>query len=147
MQSLKLEEFIPYRLNRIAAEVSRRTRKVYLKHYKLTIPEWRTLATLGQFGEMTATEIGRHSDMHKTKVSRACKALEDRRWITRVPSAVDRRQEVLNLTRTGLRAYDAIVPDIIGFERDFLRAIGQEDAAALSTSLQALEKMLFKVRR
>src|SRR5690606_8478021 len=80
---LALETFLPYRLNRLAEAVSREFYAVYRKKYGLTRPEWRLLATLGQFGTMTATAVARHSAMHKTKVSRAVTALEKRRWLAR----------------------------------------------------------------
>ncbi|MGO4837536.1 MarR family transcriptional regulator, partial [Rhizobiaceae sp. 2RAB30] len=55
---LALEDFLPYRLNRLADAVSREFQKIYKERHGLTRPEWRTLATLGQFGTMTATGIG-----------------------------------------------------------------------------------------
>ena len=74
MAKLQLEQFLPYRLNRIASAVSQDFRSIYGPNHDLTIPEWRVLATLGQFEELSAKEIGRHSSMHKTKVSRAVRA-------------------------------------------------------------------------
>ena len=81
--SLELEKFLPYRLNRLAEAVSRDFQTIYRTRYGLTRPEWRLLASLGQHGTMTATEVGRDSAMHKTKVSRAVSALEERRWLKR----------------------------------------------------------------
>ena len=78
MSKLALEHFLPYRLNRLSSAVSQQFRAVYGPHHDLTVPEWRVLATLAQFGTMTAKAIGRHSSMHKTKVSRAVRALEER---------------------------------------------------------------------
>ena len=75
---LALESFLPYRLNRLADAVSREFSRIYRDRYGLTRPEWRLLATLGQYGTMTATAVGAHSAMHKTKVSRAVAALEKR---------------------------------------------------------------------
>ena len=92
MADLALEAFLPYRLNRIAAAVSQDFRSVYGPHHDLTIPEWRVLATLGQSEKISAKEIGRHSSMHKTKVSRAVRALEERRCgiqVQRIPSRAD----------------------------------------------------------
>jgi DNA-binding MarR family transcriptional regulator len=71
------------------------------RHYDLTVPEWRVLATLGEFQELGATAIGSHSCMHKTKVSRAVRALEGRRWLKRREVPQDRREELLSLTRLG----------------------------------------------
>ncbi|WP_114189497.1 MarR family winged helix-turn-helix transcriptional regulator, partial [Microvirga aerophila] len=87
MAKLELERFLPYRLNRISTAVSQEFRSVYGPHHDLTIPEWRVLATLGQFDQMGAKAIGAHSSMHKTKVSRAVRALEERRWLKRRESS------------------------------------------------------------
>ena len=102
---LELEIFLPYRLNRLAEAVSREFSKIYRDRFGLTRPEWRTLATLGAFGTITATAIGEHSSMHKTKVSRAVAELERRKWLTRVADAADRRVEHLALTKAGRSAY------------------------------------------
>jgi DNA-binding MarR family transcriptional regulator len=126
MVKLQLEQFLPYRLNRIAAAVSQDFRSVYGPHHDLTIPEWRVLATLGQFEEMSAKAIGRHSAMHKTKVSRAVRALEERRWLRRRQSEEDRREEILTLTAQGEKAYRQIVPKALAFERRLLEQLGPE---------------------
>ncbi len=141
MAKLQLEAFLPYRLNRIAAAVSQDFRSVYGPHHDLTIPEWRVLATLGQFEAMGAKAIGRHSAMHKTKVSRAVRALEERRWLRRRPSEEDRREEILTLTAQGESAYRQIVPKALAFERRLLDQLGPE-AGPLLEALRRLENMV-----
>lgn len=69
-----LESFLPYRLNRAAELISLSFAREYKQRYRLTRPEWRALAALGNVGRMTATEIGTHSNMHKTKVTAPCAA-------------------------------------------------------------------------
>jgi DNA-binding MarR family transcriptional regulator len=138
MAKLQLEAFLPYRLNRIAAAVSQDFRSIYGPHHNLTIPEWRVLATLGQFEEMSAKAIGRHSAMHKTKVSRAVRALEERRWLRRRPSEEDRREEILTLTAQGESAYRQIVPKALAFEQRLLDQLGS-DAELLLKALGRLE--------
>ncbi|MEE1657102.1 MarR family winged helix-turn-helix transcriptional regulator [Microvirga sp. CF3062] len=141
MAKLQLEAFLPYRLNRVAAAVSQEFRSVYGPHHDLTIPEWRVLATLGQFEAMSAKAIGRHSAMHKTKVSRAVRALEERRWLRRRPSEEDRREEVLTLTVLGVSAYRQIIPKALAFERRLLDLLGPE-AEFLLEALTRLEMMV-----
>lgn len=133
MKTLKLDSFLPYRLNRAAGLVSRGFRAVYGSEFDLTVPEWRVLATLGEFEEMSAKDIGAHSYMHKTKVSRAVQALETRRWLKRRPSPEDRREEFLSLTQTGWRNYREIVPRAIAFEEKLLAGLGPEAKALLKT--------------
>jgi DNA-binding MarR family transcriptional regulator len=140
MAKLQLETFLPYRLNRIAAAVSQEFRSVYGPHHDLTIPEWRVLATLGQFEAMSAKAIGRHSAMHKTKVSRAVRALEERRWLRRRPSEEDRREEILTLTAQGESAYRQIVPKALAFEQRLLDQLGPK-AEPLLKALERLEEI------
>src|SRR5258706_4801200 len=44
---LDLFRFVPFRLNRLAAEVSAALSSEYQQRYRVDIPEWRVLATLG----------------------------------------------------------------------------------------------------
>ncbi len=141
MTKLDLEAFLPYRLNRIGSAISQEFRTVYGPHHDLTIPEWRVLGTLGQFDEMGAKAIGRHSSMHKTKVSRAVRALEERRWLKRKESQSDRREEVLSLTPLGRKVYSDIVPRATAFEKRIMVALGPRAAPFLS-ALEMLEDIL-----
>ncbi|MBA3446952.1 MAG: MarR family transcriptional regulator [Pseudaminobacter sp.] len=139
---LALENFLPYRLNRVAETVSREFSKIYRDRYGLTRPEWRTLATLGQFGRLTATAIGAHSAMHKTKVSRAVAELEKRLWLTRISDLADRRVEHLTLTKAGEKTYREMVPLARAFEAVMLKRLSEDQRRAISTGLDALEERL-----
>jgi DNA-binding MarR family transcriptional regulator len=136
---LALENFLPYRLNRLADAISRHFSQLYRDRFGLTRPEWRALATLGQFGTMTATEIGAHSAMHKTKVSRAVAELESRKWLLRNRDDKDRRIERLELTRAGQTAYREMVPLAEKFQADLLARLGGPDQAALLSAIERLE--------
>ena len=144
---LELENFLPYRLNRLADAVSREFARTYRDLHGLTRPEWRVFATLGQFGTMTATAIGAHSAMHKTKVSRAVVALEQRKWLMRRQDASDRRIEHLALTRAGIAAYRDMVPLAKAFEQELLQRLKPTDAVALVEGMAALEGGLLGTRQ
>lgn len=135
---LVLESFLPYRLMHAFELVSRDFASVYGSRYDLSRPEWRCLATIGEFGRITATEIGRHSSMHKTKVSRAVYALEQRRWLKRERDEADRRNEHLTLTANGRRAYLDLVSTAHEYERKLSGALG-DAAGDLGRGLDAIE--------
>lgn len=133
-----LEAFLPYRLNRAAECVSLRFAAEYRGRYDMTRPEWRTLAALGAEGRMTATEIGAHSAMHKTKVSRAVRALEERRWLRRQVDEADRRIEHLELTAAGRRIHAEMVVLARRYEEELAALLG-DGIRALEAGLSAVE--------
>ena len=138
-EALALEGFLPYRLARTAEIVSRQFAALYRERHGMTRPEWRTLATIGQFNRITATEIGSHSSMHKTKVSRAVRALEDRKWITRQADETDRRIEHIELTRDGRRHYQELVTLAREYETGLVSMLGENGASQLKSGITAIE--------
>lgn len=142
MQNLQLDQFLPYRLNRAAAAASRQLSMIYKRKYGLTVPEWRTLATLAEFGEMTAKQIGAHSAMHKTKVSRAVTSLDERRWLKRKRDDIDRRSETLQLTAQGMQGFRKLEPEMLGYETGLLDRLTVSERNAMLEGLAVLEKAL-----
>ena len=136
--ALKLEEFIPYRLNVCATLVSQALSRIYSEHYRIGIPEWRVLVTLGQFGVMTGKAIGVHSTMHKTKVSRAVAMLEKRKLVVRRPNREDLREAFLSLTPAGEQIYRDLAPVALEFGRQLMEAVDAADRAALDRALKRL---------
>lgn len=144
----ELNAFLPYRLNRAAEFVALRFAAQYKARYQLTRPEWRTLAALGSSAHpMTATEVGTHSAMHKTKVSRAVAALEERRWLTRSEDAGDRRLEHLQLTKAGIRAYGELTDLAATYQAELDRLIGTAGVQALAAGLEAVERAIGRTEK
>ncbi|ACP26742.1 putative transcriptional regulator, MarR family [Sinorhizobium fredii NGR234] len=142
-ETFELEAFLPYRLNRAAEFVALRFAAQYRARYQLTRPEWRTLAALGSSASpMTATEIGAHSSMHKTKVSRAVFSLEQRRWLKREEHGRDRRFEHLALTPAGQHAYGELTELASRYQAELLSMLGGENMEALSRGLVAVERAM-----
>ena len=137
----KLETFLPYRLNQAAERVSQRFAAQYRTRYRMTRPEWRALAALGSYGRMTATEIGANSSMHKTKVSRAVRALEEKRWLKRSEDASDRRIEHLELTPAGRRIYGEMIELARAYEEEIARLLAG-GLVQLEAGLAAIEENL-----
>ena len=136
--ALKLDEFLPYRLNVCAALVTQALSRVYADRYRIGVPEWRVLVTLGEFGMMTAKAIGEHSHMHKTKVSRAVALLERRKLVARRINRADLREAFLSLTPAGRNVYDELAPIALDFANRLLGTVDAADRAALDRALKKL---------
>jgi DNA-binding MarR family transcriptional regulator len=135
---LKLEEFLPYRLNVLASLVSQALSRIYVERYGLGVPEWRVLVTLGQFGVMTGKAVGAHSHMHKTKVSRAVAELEKRKLIGRRANRADLRESFLSLTPAGRTIYEELAPGALDFARRLSEVVSPADRDAFERAMERL---------
>lgn len=137
---LKLEDFLPYRLTICANLVSNALSRLYSERHKIGLPEWRVLVVLGQHDTMTAKAIGVHSDMHKTKVSRAVAVLEQSKLVTRRVNRADLREALLSLTPTGRSVYDELAPMAVDFARQLIEVVEPSDRPALDRALRKLSE-------
>lgn len=135
---LKLEEFLPYRLNVVASVVSQALSRLYAARYGIGVPEWRVLVTLGQYGMMTGKAVGAHSHMHKTKVSRAVALLESRKLLARRANRADLRESFLSLTPAGRTIYEDMAPIALDFATRLAAAIDPADQVAFERAINSL---------
>ncbi|MBL1436471.1 MAG: MarR family transcriptional regulator [Rhodobacteraceae bacterium] len=136
--SFDIGSFLPYLLNRAAEESSVEFARIYKDRFGLLRTEWRVLFHLGQHGELTATEIGQISKIHKTKVSRAVAALQKRRYLVRATSAQDRRVEFLKLTPQGARVFTELADVAKTYNAKLLAQFTAEEQTVLLKSLRIL---------
>ncbi|MGP8035387.1 MAG: MarR family winged helix-turn-helix transcriptional regulator [Steroidobacteraceae bacterium] len=141
-QRLQLEQFVPFRLNRLAAGVSQHLSAIYRERFALEIPDWRVMATVGERGRCTAQHVAMSTRMHKTRVSRAIARLRRRGLIARRPSPGDGREKALQLTRVGRRLYAQLVPLALARERALLRSLSAAERRGLEAGIAALEQRL-----
>src|SRR5207248_1603414 len=134
---LKLEEFLPHRLNVLSSLVSQALTYVYARR-GIGVPEWRVLVTLGQYGVMTGKAVGAHSHMHKTKVSRAVALLEKRRLLVRRANREDMREAFLSLTAAGRAMYEELAPHALDFARRLTEILTPQDREAFNRAVQQL---------
>lgn len=137
----ELQDFLPYLLNQAAEESSLFFQKSYKDRYGMLRTEWRVLFHLGAYGQMTATEIGTRAKIHKTKISRAVQKLVDRRFVKRVRSDQDRRQELLSLTAAGDAAYLDLSTIAMKYDLQLMSKFTKGEIALLRMMLKRLGKL------
>jgi len=142
---LKLEDFLPHRLNVLSSLVSHALTRVYGRRYGIGIPEWRVLVTLGEYGVMTGKAIGGHTHMHKTKVSRAVAQLELRKLVTRRANREDLREAFLSLTPAGRAVYEEAAPIALEFTNRLSEVVAPSDRAAFDRAVQQLTERSAKL--
>lgn len=140
---LDLFRFVPFRLNRLAAEVSAALSSEYQERYGLDIPEWRVLATLGFRNEPCSAQYIAHcTRTHKSTISRAVTALMKRQLVERVENQEDRREYQLRLTRKGGALYRELIPRLLRREQEILSCLSAQERKDFARALGKIERSL-----
>ena len=140
---LDLFRFVPFRLNRLAAEVSSALSGEYQERYGLDIPEWRVLATLGFRNEACSAQYIAHcTRTHKSTISRAVTALMARQLVERVENKDDRREFDLRLTRKGKALYQQLIPRLLRKESEILSCLTGKERKDFARMLGKIEDSL-----
>lgn len=136
--TLDLEHFIPYRLSVLSNRVSQTISGFYHQRYGLAVTEWRTMAVLGRYPDLSASEVAERTAMDKVAVSRAVARLLQRGFIQRETHGDDRRRSVLALSESGFAVYDHVAPMTLECERQLLTHLDADERAQLSALLDKL---------
>ena len=140
---LDLFKFVPFQLNRLAAEVSSALSVEYAARYGLDIPEWRVLATLGfRHHACSAQYIAHCTRTHKSTISRAVTSLMKQQIIERVENEDDRREFRLRLTRKGATLYEELIPRLLRKEQEILSCLSMQERRDLARLLGKIEQSL-----
>jgi DNA-binding MarR family transcriptional regulator len=140
---LDLFRFVPFRLNRLAAEVSAALSSEYQERYGLDIPEWRVLATLGFRNEAcSAQHVAHCTRTHKSAISRAVTALLRRQLVERVENQDDRREYRLRMTRKGKALYEELISRLLRKEQEILSCLSAQERKDFALMLGKIERSL-----
>jgi DNA-binding MarR family transcriptional regulator len=135
---LELEHFLPYRLSVLSNRISQEIAGLYAERFALNVTEWRLLAVLGRYPDLTATELVERTAMDKVAVSRAVASLIADGRLTRKVDGEDRRRARLRLSARGYRIYDQVAPLALAYQERLLAGLETGEREALEALLGRL---------
>jgi len=138
---LDLEHFLPYRLSVLSNRVSGAIARMYSDRFGLGVTEWRVMAVVGRYPDVSAGEVAQRTAMDKVAVSRAVAGLIDAGRLERETHGDDRRRSVLRLSPAGAEMYREIAPLALEFERRLLDGIAPDEREALFRLLDRLDEL------
>ena len=133
-----LAEFMPYRLSVTSNAVSDLIAGEYRAQFGLKIPEWRIMAVLGDAGALTQRQLVAATLMDKVAVNRACKVLEMRDLVARIPNARDGRSHHLELTAQGRTMHGQIMPLAVDMYEKVFACLSERETDKLRSILDKL---------
>ncbi len=135
---LHLDRFIPYRLSVLSNTISMSIAAAYEREFGLSIPQWRVLAVLARFPDLSAIEVAERTAMDKVAVSRALQGLLSSKRVLRAYDKDDRRRSILRLSAAGQAVYTRVAPLALRYEGELLSALSPTDQRALDRLLARL---------
>lgn len=139
MSSLKLDDFLPYRMSIASNAVSDAVASAYRTLFGLRIPEWRLVAVLAEGGAMSQQALCGRTRMDKVTVSRAAIGLVERGLIARTANPSDQRSHLVALTPAGWDLYEQVAPKALELERRLFASFSEAEKAQLSAMLARIE--------
>ena len=138
---LELEQFLPYRLSVLSNRISGAIAREYSQRFGLGVTEWRVMAVLGRYPDLSAGEVAQRTAMDKVAVSRAVASLLEAGRLQRDIHGGDRRRSVLRLSPAGHAIYDEVAPLALAFERNLLGDMEAAERALLFRLLDRLDEL------
>ena len=136
---LKLEDFLPYRLSLLSNTVSSSIAATYQDKFGISMPEWRIMAVLAEYPEISADQVCQRTQIEKSVVSRAVARLLNRHLLSRQFDENDKRRSILSLSTTGLAVYSEVMPVAEAFERRLLESFTALEKKSLDSLLLKLQ--------
>lgn len=138
---LDLEHFLPYRLSVLSNRVSSAIAREYSQRFGLGVTEWRVIAVLGRYPDLSANEVAQRTAMDKVAVSRAVTSLVAAGRVEREIHDEDRRRSVLRLSEAGTRIFDEVAPLALAFEQRVLEGMDAAERTLLFRLLDRLDEL------
>jgi DNA-binding MarR family transcriptional regulator len=136
--ALKLDDFLPYLVNRVGAALVARFTRDALARERLSIDMWRVLAALSENGGQRQVDLAGLTSIETSTVSRLVTRLVQRGLVTRSRSQISNREVIVKLSPKGIVLVRKLIPIAQGLERTALAGIPAKGLAAIKGSLRRI---------
>lgn len=144
--TLDLQSFLPYRMYRLAAQMSQAGNKLstLLVSSGVSIGEreWRVISVLGSYGGLTNGHVAEALKTDAATVTRAVKVLKGLEFVDTKNSKRDRRKQLIYLTEKGADFHDRITPARIETGDLIESCLSYEEKETLHHLLNKLDRHL-----
>ena len=132
-----LERFTPYLLNRAAGRIVEAFESELAPH-KLSLGQWRVLASVWHEGELTQAGIAKHTSIDVSTLSRMLGSMERRGLLKRERSTEDSRAVLVRLTPAGRKVTEELIPKALAVEARALAGLGEAETLRLHGLLRKM---------
>ena len=140
---IRIEEYIPYLLNRVAMNMVKRGAKRF-ENLRLSVPSWRILFALREHESCGFGELVTLTSIEPATLSRLIGQLHRRKLVRREKPPSDNRSLKISLTPAGIKLFDRSLPFAQEVETTLLEGVSKTEARTLRKTLVRLYDNLQK---
>jgi DNA-binding MarR family transcriptional regulator len=145
--TLRLENFLPYLVNRVGVALVERYLREGLKAHKLTIDMWRVLAALADNGGQRQIDLAAATSIETSTVSRLVTRLVRLGLVTRGRSETSSREVIVALSATGRALVKKLAPVALRLEREAASGLSPKEVKLLKVMLRRIYRNLAAPKR
>ncbi len=106
----------------------------------LTVPQFDIIVTLGNAQGMTPKELGEQTWITKGTLTGVIDRLQAKGLVKRTPSTLDRRSQIITLTKKGQKLFDKVFPEHLAYIGRAFRNFKAEDLLGIEAILGTLRR-------
>jgi DNA-binding MarR family transcriptional regulator len=140
--SLALEDFLSFRLTRLAGGIQRNLTRYYAENYQLSVPEWRLLGALVRFSPINFGELLKLSSFDKALISRTITTMKEKGLVETKADPTHKKKLIVSVTASGRATFRQILPQARARQVALLDTLSSDERTVLYTALKKLQGAL-----
>lgn len=137
MTALRLDDYLPYLINRAGVALAARFGAV-LRREGISLPDWRVLAALRERDGQRLTELACRTSIEISTLSRLVGSLETSGLVTRDRDSEDARAIAIRLSPAGEALTARLTPSAETLERTAMAGLTEADARQIKAILHRI---------
>ncbi|WP_027820046.1 MarR family winged helix-turn-helix transcriptional regulator [Paraburkholderia bannensis] len=133
-----IEELFTYRLHVLKKQTDRMMNEAFASALALTLTEARILLSVGAFGPISVSDLGRVSNLDRSQASRATDALERKGLLEKASNEADARGVLVKLGAQGRNTYRRASAISMAQNEAILAALSAHEREVLESALAKL---------
>lgn len=137
-----LEQYLPYLVHRVGSRLADGFAR--FESGGVSLPEWRVLAVLYEYGPQTMGDIARRTSVNASTLTRLIGAMEARALVRRERRLANQRTVHVRPLAEGRRIVEHLIPQVIDYEAEVSECFTE---AELQTFRTLLVKLFHSITR
>ncbi|CAN0480681.1 unnamed protein product [Laminaria digitata] len=129
-----LDRFLPYLVHRVGSNVADGFDEGFAEA-GVTLPEWRALSILYEYGPQTMGDIARRTNINASTMTRLVGQMEKRNLVKRERPVSNQRTVFVRILSEGREKVEFLIPKVLEYEKNLSACFSEAELQTFKTLL------------